>query len=377
MMVVIRVSLLVGLIASFPKSAPELSIFTNDAVRYQEIAQHPGRPYRDFEVEFPPLAVGLVHLVAGSTATATAERLGWLMLLCDLGVAGVLALGWGRRAAFSYLLMGAPLLAFVYFRLDLASVLLAILGIFAVRRGRQVTGGLALGAAVLVKLWPVVLLPIFLVQRRWKALLSAVGSLAVATALWVWWAGWRGPIQVLTFRHGRGWEVGSLVASAVHYLSSSAVRFSSGAYRIGSSPPWAQGLLLAALIVASALAWRLVLRAPFRAEGPGALVAVGLLLALSPVFSDQFVAWLLPWAAITVMAGRREIEWLTLAVAGLTTLAAIVPANVDYSSLWPLLLVRNLALIALVWGGFRVLLTPVTVELPFDAADRQARTNTK
>jgi hypothetical protein len=40
------------------------------------------------------------------------------------------------------------------------------------------------------------------------------------------------------------------------------------------------------------------------AGGP-ALAAVAVLLVLSPVFSPQYVAWLLPWAAVASLDARR------------------------------------------------------------------------
>jgi hypothetical protein len=65
------------------ESNPPL-IITNDAARYLEIARSAGVPYRDFEVEFPPLTLAVIDLLAGSTVAETAVRLGILSFIVHL-----------------------------------------------------------------------------------------------------------------------------------------------------------------------------------------------------------------------------------------------------------------------------------------------------
>src|SRR5258708_3353657 len=73
--------------------------FVGDVRRYHRIGSHPGTPYRDFPVEYPPLSLALIDAVGGSTVRDTAVPLMWLQLLLELGIAAIVAWGWGRRAS--------------------------------------------------------------------------------------------------------------------------------------------------------------------------------------------------------------------------------------------------------------------------------------
>jgi hypothetical protein len=53
--------------------------------------------------------------------------------------------------------------------------------------------------------------------------------------------------------------------------------------------------------------WLLARRRDEEPSGLPALAAVAALLVFAPVFSPQYVAWLLPWAAV---AGGRRWAWL-------------------------------------------------------------------
>src|SRR6266540_614481 len=165
--------------------------------RFTEIAAAEGRAYRDFPVEYPPVALGAIELVAGTNANETGANLVWLMVLFDLVTAVALGIGWGRRAAVFYLLLTVPLLAFLYTTIDLISVALAVSAVALVVRGRERLGGVALAAAVLAKVWPVALVPMMVAQRKRRALAWSVGALALGTLVWAWWGG---PSGLLTRR---------------------------------------------------------------------------------------------------------------------------------------------------------------------------------
>ena len=147
----------------------------NDARRFHDITTTAGRPYRDFPVEIPPVAIGAIELLDPGSSRTLATNLAVAMLACDLATAAMLGLTWGRRTALTYLVLGAPLAIFVYFRLDLLSVALAVAAVVAARRGAQRTAGLTLAAAALTKVWPVVLLPLLAIHRRSRAVAFALG----------------------------------------------------------------------------------------------------------------------------------------------------------------------------------------------------------
>jgi hypothetical protein len=145
--------------------------------RFTEIAAAEGRPYRQFPVEYPPVSLGAIELVAGSDANQTGIHLVWLMVVCDLLTAAALAFGWGRRAAVSYLVLTVPLLGFLYMTIDLLSAALAVGAVALLVRGRERVGGVALAAGVLAKVWPFVLGPLMVLERKRRA--------------FVWWVGFR------------------------------------------------------------------------------------------------------------------------------------------------------------------------------------------
>src|SRR3972149_11485621 len=112
-----------------------------DSIRFHEIAVPPGTPYRDFEVEVPPVEYGALEVLNADTARATAVNIAWSQLAFDLIVAAALMLGWGERAGYTYLVIGLSMVPYLYFRLDLLSIALAVTALALARRGGRRAGG--------------------------------------------------------------------------------------------------------------------------------------------------------------------------------------------------------------------------------------------
>ena len=320
----IRAGVMLGEYNSLP--AQVRTTLANDAARYHDIATAPGRPYRDFQVEVPPVALGLIEAIDGSNGRDTALRLGWSQLVLDVLLTVALAIGWGRITALAYLVLSMPLAFFLYFRIDLLSVFLTVAALALVKRGRDRAGGVALAIAVLAKIWPLAIAPALLVERRRRALVWFGASLAVGVAAWIAWGGTDGPRQVLTFRGAHGWQIESVIGAVLWVTSSARSTLQSGAVRMGRAPAWARALLLAALVALVALAWRLSARrrtvgSEFRLDAMAALTAVAAVLVCSPLLSSQFVSWLVPFAAIAWAEGAQVA--LPALVAGITTLTAV------------------------------------------------------
>jgi len=297
-----------------------------DVRRYQRIAAHPGTPYRDFAVEYPPLSLALVEAVNGPTVRDTTVTLMWTELLFDVGIAAIIAWSWGRRAAIAYLLLGLAFVwyPFLYLRLDLLSVALAVGGMALARRQRFVWAAALLGVACFAKLWPVVLAPVLAARRSLRGLV-AFGTVAVGgLAAWVAWSGVDGPVQVVTFRGARGWQVESTVGAVVHLVDGGRALIHGGAARAGIVPGWAKvGLPVLGLVGAAAVWWLAsrIRHADARAlDGLAPLGAVLALLLTATVLSPQYVSWLLPFAAIAAAGGERAVGWLTACAAALSTL---------------------------------------------------------
>jgi hypothetical protein len=267
-------------------------------------------------------------------------------------------------------MLGLPLCFFIYFRLDLLSVALATLAVAQAHRKHQRSGGLLLAAAILTKVWPALLLPLWLVQRRWRALTWSAAGLTLGTFAWVWWGGWSGPVQVLTFRHARGWQVQSLVGNLIDILTKAPAVVEQGTVRVASAPLWAKALLLAGLMVCSLVIWILAARRPYEAEGLGALAAVAALLAFSPLLSDQFVFWLFPWAAIAA-AGRDQNVLLATFLTSAATAAMVFVPNAGAPGLEPtMVLVRNALLVAVLIDALRRLHPRPTAASELSGLDR-------
>jgi hypothetical protein len=352
LLIAIRVVMLLGMISGLPQGSA-YNRLDYDAARYHQIASAAGRPYRDVQVEVPPIELGAIEVIDGGTPRATAIRLGWTMLVLDLFVGAVLWVTWGWRATVSYLVLGLPLSFLIYFRLDLISIALAALGIALVHRGRERSGGLILAASILAKVWPLALLPLWLVQRRWRALRWSAGGLVLGATAWVSWGGWSGPAQVLTFRHAQGWHVQSVIGNVVDILSGARALLDQGTLRVGSAPLWARSLLLAGLVICSSWIWLRCSRSPQTANGLGALAAVAALLVFAPLLSDQYLFWLFPWAAIAAADGEWNVVLTTFLVGAATAAIGLVPDPFS-SGLGPaLVLLRNVFLVVVLVDAVR------------------------
>src|SRR5262249_59951482 len=177
-------------------------------------------------------------------------------------------------AAIAYLVLGLPFLLypFLYLRLDLLSVFLAILGIALVRRRHQYAGGATLAVACFAKLWPVVLVPVLIVRRAWRALGAFIAVGVAGTVVWVAWGGVDGPVDVLTFRGAKGWEFESTVGALVRTVGGVSPRIHEGAFRVGDMTAMVSGALMLALVAGVAAAWILAARA--KPHGPNRLDGV-------------------------------------------------------------------------------------------------------
>ena len=316
----------------------------DDLERFRQIFLQPGVPYRDFVVEYAPLEVVLIRVLG--SASEMASRVAMIAFLADIGSWVALRWGWDRATALRYLWLGTPLLLFVYTRLDLVPVALAAWGAAMAMRRRERLGGALLAAAILTKLWPVVLFPALWLERRSKAIWWAVSLTGIGIVFWGGIGGLSGIRDVFTFRGASGWGVESVPGSVVWILTGGPVRLESGAPRVGTVPAGATIVLALLLAVTSIAIW---LRARQRATqgfGVASVAAVGALLACAPLFSLQYVAWLLPWAAIAATEDRRQFR----VVAAIQILTAILfvlyaPDRVMLSQI--VLALRNIAVVSL------------------------------
>jgi hypothetical protein len=318
-------------------------------LRLERTATSPASPYRAFPVGTMPVETAIGRVIGGGGAGAAMAWVAIVAFLADLATAWALRWGWGRRPAIVYLLLGLPLLSFLYLRFDLVSVALAAWGIAWLRHRGETLGGAALGVATMAKLWPLVLLPIAGMRRTWRPAIVAFGAAVVVIGAW-WYltGGPKGPFQVMTFQGARGWDVQSPVGSLLWLLGRGIPVPEFGVLRVGDATLWARGLLLAGLLACEAAIWGRGAGSGSDPAGGAALVAVTATVVFAPQFQAQYAAWLLPWTALAFEGDDADqraatLAALTIALTGVIAIAWSDPGLAPSAWVKLVVVVRNLA----------------------------------
>ncbi len=337
----LRVAVLVSVMLDVPHFP------SSTAARFSQIAHTQGVPYRDFRVEYPIGELVVIRAVAAWSVGVARILIACVAFASDIAAHSFLRLGRGRDVARRYLWLGTPLMVFIYRRTDLVSVALVVAGAMAIERGRDRSGGGLFAAAILAKLWPVVLVPALVVQRRALAVRTTIVVLAAGAATWVLVGGPDAVWQVLTLRGAEGWELESTVGAVVWPLSGE-YRYEQGANRTGTIPPWAR-MALAVLVIAglAAVWWKAAARSPRDPFGPPALAAVATLMVLSPVLSPQYLVWLVPWAAIASVGDTRlcRLAAVPIVVTGIIMTLWYLDVDIGRPGNQTVMIVRNVTLL--------------------------------
>jgi hypothetical protein len=291
----------------------------DDVARFVQVATREGVPYRDFDVEYAPAETILIDVAFDTESISRAiGRTAIVSLVCDLGIFFLLRRWKGLSTGVAYLALSLPLQVFMPFRLDLITVVSLVAAFVIAREGKERPAGALFALAVLFKLWPLVLLPVFALNGWWRSLRWSVGLSLVGLGAWALVVGPDAVRYVTSFRGATGWQVESTVGAALSVLRYP-MRTEEGAVRVGTIPGWTPPLLSVATIAVLFLVWRKASRSDAVPEGFPALAAVASLTALSPVMSAQYVAWLLPWAAIALTERSRPVLGV---VVGITSVLA-------------------------------------------------------
>lgn len=342
-------------------------------------------PYRDFSLEYPPLA--LVPMIVprllwgGKSLQFSAYT--WLFLLENTLLLGlleyyVLRIGrmWMnrqelRRALICFgalALIGTPILAW---RLDLFLAVITAAAVLAALEDRPDTAGAMIGIGFATKLYPVVLLPVlaarYAAEKDWRRVLRVGGAAAVVSTFAFLPFVVRAGSDILSFirYHAmRGLEIESVAAGVIMLVHTVrglplAAVINYGALHLRAPAGqtvlhWLPAIFLVAIGVVTAAALRGFGRARRDIDAApmlcAAVVASLLVFILAnKVFSPQYLAWLLPFVPFAAR-GRRA---LAIAVFALTIV--LFPYNFDHLvqmqiSAVLLLNVRNLLALALaVW----------------------------
>lgn len=331
------------------------------------------RPFHAFPREYPVLSLAAFSLPLLTAGVPYDAAFMWWMALLLLLATGALA--WRGPPASAIALPLYTLLAgwqFMLIRYDLVPGLVALIALVLVTRGKARAATAMIAIGTLLKGFPLLLFPLFLLawrreQGRWRvdcvALLLGLLAAMLVPAFVLNRADLLSP---LTYAVHRPLQVESLPGLLLWMMRGSGhvhVVFSYGSYNVVDS---AQGLfsipslmlLLAGLAGAYWRQWR-GQDSPVR----GAILILLVTLATSKVLSPQYILWLLPIAAY--VEGLR-LRWVLVAALGFVeyghtalpgALAHVFPATFTYglpSTLYVMeILARDLCLCVLAFAYLR------------------------
>jgi Glycosyltransferase family 87 len=387
-LVIVLINVLTPTAALFPNQADVL-IYLHKA----EALARGGFPYRDFALEYPPLA--LLAMAVPYFAwpwPPNLETYRWLfaaweslLLVALVIVASRMANRLAREftspegAAASraiaarvlvLVIVAAPSLAW---RFDLLPAVLVALAILCALEGRASFAGVALGLGVLAKIYPLVLVPalaaVWLAPVDRRRLAGFGGGLVatVATGLLpvVLLAGDRA-WGFVTYQADRGLQLETLPAGLILLVQGwngarLPLTFDHGAVQVAGTAAQlylpVQLLLSSICFVALAAITLTLYRRELRFRGavqPRTIVAIAsafilLLLVTNKVFSVQYIVWLLPLAAFL----SRGQFWLAAVIGALSV--GIHPLfykqliEQDRAVVWLLNIRNGLVVALLVW----------------------------
>ena len=348
-------------------------------------------PYRDFAVEYPPLA--LVPFAIPSLVSSTQDGYdGYfqaLMIFAFAGASVLVVLSLDAQSVATVRIVasviafwcGIALLGpFLMTRFDLFAALMTLGAVCAVIRRRTILGPILLGLAVATKIYPAVLLPILVARSARRegcrgALRTLVLTIAVAALVYLPFAivapdGVARSVHRQATRPLQIESLGSGVLLALHRAFGMPLGWSSGSGSqnlTGTVASVVSGVTTVALVAALILVWVRFARGDAADEERFvryAAAATIAFVALGKVLSPQFLVWAV--AAVVIVPGARGLvaTALVLIACGLTRLW--FPGNYwelvrdfDPTATW-LVLVRDLVLLAVLLA---LVVTPAHVGL--------------
>ena len=326
---------------------------------YGNAIDHGLVPYRDFPVEYPPGAlpvfVAPIYLYGYSDY---AQAFGWLMAALGIGclvVAAVAGASWRSLAliAVSPLLIGSMALS----RYDFWPTLLVVCALAAFVHDRHRWGWVALGGAVVTKLFALVLVPLAVVwtlRRRGRRELAVAASCGIAVvaaaALPFLIVAPRGLWHSVSGQASRPLQLESLAASFLTTFSHPAVINTHGSFNLANED-WVAAVTTALMVAALVALWIGFARGPATGDRlvRYAAACICAFVALGKVLSPQFLIWLVPLVPL-VRGVRGLVASLLLGAAFVTTQVFFPQRYFEYAFhlhlAWVVLL-RNLILVAL------------------------------
>jgi Glycosyltransferase family 87 len=384
-----RGSLAAGIVAlaaawAFVSFLPPLHVWLRGDVAFYEnwgswLAGH-RIPYRDFALEYPPGALPVFDLppyLRKLFFYYSNYDFWFRVLLLAIGVASLLAMAWildrvgaSRRRRYAALVLAGLLPALLgpiaLARYDYWPALLAVAGVAALVSGRGVLACALFAAGAAAKGFPVVFVPLALVELwrrgRWRGVAAGVvaGIVVLAAAV--------GPFLVLG-PHGLAWmfhrqvyrplqveSLGSAVLVAAHEIAGVRLHIVKGSGSDNIVGHWpsllgtASGVVTVLAIVSVYALYTRGRRSPERLLTACAAAMVAYV-AFTKVFSPQYLVWLFP--LVPLVGGRPglRVNVLLAAVVGMTQIWEPYRYYEYYTTLTPwlawLVVARDLLVVVL------------------------------
>ena len=302
-------------------------------------------PYRDFAVEYPPLALlfFLLPRLLASTPQSYATAFAVETLLFSL--AGMLAVvlvsqrlglrSWKPVAAYTaFLLAIGPIVSHRY---DIFPAILVLLALYAFLSERHRWAYALLAAGIMTKVYPAALLPVFLLHhyrnysnKGIRSALLAFTATGIAIALPFFLVSPGGLFDSFSYHAQRGIQLEStyssllLVAGELGWLSVGR-EFTFGSWNLtGTAADVMAHVSMFVLPLALGATYRMIYR-HVRTRPPSAqdlvsymLLVLIVLVATSKVLSPEYLVWLLP--LVPLYSGRFKYRaWGVFFVVGVLT----------------------------------------------------------
>lgn len=298
---------------------------TGDVTLYARYARQFLATPPQFPREYPPLTAFLFALP--QLITPNAYLIGWsLLALVATWVVVVLTDSQSVHGGWLLLYMCVGGLAAVLFRFDSLVVLLTVIAFVLARQQRWSLAQLCLALAAALKLYPVILMPLIVIQAMNTAPPAvatpnyrAAGRAALWGLVWgsallavTWWLAAPQLRAMLGYHTARPLQTEAIAASIAWLTGPVSTVWSFGsANLVAPHVAWLPGLLTPLQAVLLIAVYALLWRRRVTTAGAWALALLASI-ATSKVFSTQYILWVLPFI---VLAGERRWLWLTICVA--------------------------------------------------------------
>jgi hypothetical protein len=350
------------------------SILVNDFAPQAQAIKAGDLPYRDQDIEYPPLSVPVLiaPIYIDDSTQGFVDGFMWEMLAFDLAIVVLIAFalpGDTRRvlSALGIYTVGVVILSdvvldpslidtgpLVLARFDIVPALFVLAAVLARDRGRSAAWSGLLSVGVAIKAFPLFLYPALLRGERnlRRVIVAGAIPLVLCVAAVVVMGDEFG--SAITYHTDRALQVEALAASpfeVAHALGSSGIATVTGHGGFELSASGADTARWLSVVI-GAIGYLLLVRAGWRSEVSNLKLATALvtvLVVLAPVLSPQFLLWILPISACAYGLGKENLVLLVAVLLTQITLQNYdgVDALKD-GFVWPLA-ARNVSLLIYLW----------------------------